>query len=101
MERKYSVAEIDALRRAVDNQYLWGRYSGPRGDGCSGSFKETDKAKVVEERVRTYMLAGITAEDLLAEEKERDRAHDEMMAKYRDAQGTSPGTAETGTGSGA
>ncbi len=73
MERKYSVSEIDALRRAVDNKYLWGRYHGPRGGlECSISYKEADKAVVVEARVRTYMLAGFTAEDLLQEEKERE-----------------------------
>ena len=28
-ERAYTVKELDALRRVVENRYNWGRYSGP------------------------------------------------------------------------
>lgn len=66
--RKYSVQEIDELRHLVENQYLWGSYSGPSqfsNGGMSRSYSETEKAKVVEEQVRTWMLAGKTAKDLM------------------------------------
>lgn len=79
MARKYSVSEIDALRQAVENQYLWGRYQGPvlshgggASYGMSRSYMETDKATVVEDRVRTFMLAGLTAQDLYAQERDRE-----------------------------
>lgn len=70
MARKYSVDEIDALRNAVNNRYLWGNAKGPfcvtegGGSYSSRSFNETDRVKTVEEQVRTYMLAGITGPDL-------------------------------------
>lgn len=35
----------------------------------SRSYEEEQKAAVVEQQVRTYMLAGITADDLMASEK--------------------------------
>ena len=69
VDRKYSVQEIEKLRRAVDNQYLYGRYRGPSLGRCwSWPYNEAEKAKIVEERVRTHLLAGHTAEDLLASE---------------------------------
>lgn len=73
-ERKYSVTEIDALRRAVDNKYLWGCYSPPQTAGArlSRSYKEEEKAAAVEQRVRTHMLAGHTADDLYASENNND-----------------------------
>ena len=97
MERKYSVAEIDALRKVVEQKWLWGRYSGPprfprnvtpqtpytdKFGNSYGSpievpwgvssrvYKETEKTAAVEQLVvRTHMLAGHTAEDLLASEQ--------------------------------
>lgn len=80
-ERKYSVAEIDRMRAAIDYQWLWGgrmselepsrfevvnedgpvSYSGGR---CSRSYKEDEKTKCVEEMLRTYMLAGVEPEEL-------------------------------------
>lgn len=67
-ERRYTVAEIDALRRAVDEKWLFGslaRAFGPSGGSLmSRSYREEEKAKAVEERVRTHMLAGHTAADL-------------------------------------
>lgn len=80
-ERAYTVQEIDALRRVVENKELWGRYSGPIdksvtktnpdgswqtfSTGFSKSFKRDELTRIVEERVRTYMVAGLTATDLL------------------------------------
>lgn len=68
-ERKYSVLELDALRSAVDNKYLWGSYSELGSGGSSRCFQEEERVKVVEEQVRTHMLAGHTAEDLIASER--------------------------------
>lgn len=62
---KYTVAEIDSLRRVMDNKYLYGCYNPQFYDnGCiSRSYREEEKVKVVEEWVRTAMLAGHRAED--------------------------------------
>lgn len=64
MERKYSVHEIDDLRQVVENKYLFGVYRGPSGSCSSRCYREPEKTTVVEEQVRTWMLAGVTAEDL-------------------------------------
>jgi hypothetical protein len=83
-ERKYSVSEIDALRQAVRNKYIWGSYRGSQAlmsvmkDGAcysdssmmSRAFNETEMIGSTEEMVRTHMLAGHTAEDLLASEQQ-------------------------------
>ena len=74
-ERAYTVAELDALRRAVETKWLWGSYC-PQWSGTTGmsrSYNEQDKAKSVEELVRTHMLAGHTAEDLYASERSAER----------------------------
>lgn len=84
-ERAYTVQEIDALRRVVENDELWGRYSGPIdtsvtttnpdgswqtvSTGCSRAYKPHELAMTVQYRVRTYMLAGLTAADLLESER--------------------------------
>lgn len=68
MERAYTVAEIDALRNAAGNKWLWGSYRGPRGDGCSRSYQEAERVRCVEDMVRTHMIAGHTAADLYASE---------------------------------
>lgn len=67
IERSYTVQEIDALRRACWNKYLWGFYrESTSDDGPSRSYNESKAAKIIEEQVRTWMLAGKTANDLLA-----------------------------------
>ncbi len=66
---RYSVAELDALRRCVEMKYLYGTYDCPQNGGMSRCFIANEKEKAVEERVRTHMLAGHTAEDLLASER--------------------------------
>lgn len=68
-DRSYTVAEIDALRRAVENQFLWGTYHCPQQNGISRSYTEAEKVRTVEERVRTWMLAGKTAQDLYDSER--------------------------------
>lgn len=66
-ERKYSVREIASLRSAVENKYLYGSYTG--GTGMSRTYMASEKENAVEQRVRTHMLAGHTAEDLYASER--------------------------------
>lgn len=68
-ERSYTVRELDDLRSVVERKWLYGSY-GFR-DGCSRSYNEVEKTKCVEELVRTHMLAGHTAQDLLASERPR------------------------------
>lgn len=68
-ERKYSVSEINALRRAVENKWLWGSYGNIGVSGTSRPYLEEEKTKAVEEIVRTHMCAGHTAEDLCASEQ--------------------------------
>ena len=68
-QRSYTVHEIDALRHRVETKYLFGRYGQMGGNGVSRSFMEADKQRAVEEQVRTWMLAGKTAQDLLDSEK--------------------------------
>lgn len=67
--RKYSVAEIDALRHAYGNKYLWGSFSLRPQGGFSRSYKEEEKVSIVEQYVRIAMIAGITADELYASEK--------------------------------
>lgn len=80
-DRRYTVAEIDALRRAVANKYLWGFYSGPpeATHYSSRNFKEADMEKIVEERVRTHMLAGHTAEELTASDNDQRIEHGRLL----------------------
>jgi hypothetical protein len=71
-ERKYSVSELHDLRIVVGHKWVWGAYNpqpAPGGSGLSRSYNAAEKATAVEEMVRTHMLAGHTAEDLIASEK--------------------------------
>ena len=69
----YSVAEVEALRQAVEQKYLFGAYRPhrlfPGSQLVSRTYIEPEKTVVVEERVRTHMLAGHTAEDLYQSEE--------------------------------
>ena len=68
MERAYTVKELDALRETVRRKIEWGTYGQP-GPMASGFCQAQPTLAVrVEEQVRTHMLAGHTAEDLIASE---------------------------------
>lgn len=70
-ERKYSVSEINALRSAAETLLLWGTLNQSARNGqMSRGFRPEEKATAVEEMVRTYMMAGVTADDLYADERE-------------------------------
>lgn len=65
--RAYTTREIDELRTLCENKYLYGafrpNFSG-HGQIFSRSYKEADKVTAVEEMVRTYIAAGLTAKDI-------------------------------------
>lgn len=65
-ERAYTVAEIDRMRDAVEHRLVFGYSIGDPHSGVmtSASYNGERMAKCVEERLRTYMLAGIEPEDL-------------------------------------
>lgn len=68
--RTYTVQEIEDLRRAVDNKFLFGSYKIRTVGNTSRPYHEADKVVIVEEKVRTFMLAGLTADDLRRSESE-------------------------------
>lgn len=72
-ERAYTVREIDALRQACETRWLYGttNLSGRGGGFCSRQYRSEEKDAGVEQMVRTYMVAGITADDIYAEDKTR------------------------------
>lgn len=67
-EKAYTLKEIEDLRRLCNNKYCFGWYVIPENlpkDGYWGrSYQEKDKIFAVEEMVRTFMIAGLTAEDV-------------------------------------
>lgn len=65
MSRAYTVHEINALRQACENKWLFGTACIPPRPCTSRAFREEEKTRCVEELVRTYMIAGLTAGDLL------------------------------------
>lgn len=81
MERAYTLGEIERLRSVVRLRQIEGWFRGnpetqaqrnlksPRA--CWGGYRvPSDLDIMVEEHVRTYMTAGLTADDLLEEERE-------------------------------
>ena len=67
-ERKLTVIEVDELRNVCENIYLYGSAILDSGS-MSRVFQERDMVVAVEEMVRTYILAEITAKDLIEEAK--------------------------------
>lgn len=69
-QRKYSVAEIEGLRRVLRNEYIWGNYHGhTAGRTQHRAVYAAEMDRAVEEQVRTHMLAGHTSNDLLESER--------------------------------
>lgn len=69
MSRKYSVEEIDRMRRAVEYMVMWGEKIGtpwPEGvsSRTSGTFSGNEVTERTEARLRTYLLAGTDPEEL-------------------------------------
>ncbi len=74
-ERSYTVKEIDELRSVVEQRWLFGTSVVPdTRSQMSRSYQEDEKTRCVEELVRTYMLAGKTADDLRKEDTERAKS---------------------------
>lgn len=67
--RRYTVAEIDELRRAVETRWLYGT-SVIQPDGTfSRQYMAGEKESAVEKLVRTHMLAGHVAKDIYEADK--------------------------------
>ena len=62
-QRRYSVAELDALRQVAEMRYLYG--TTVWDEGMSRCYMEQDRIRAVEELTRTYMLAGFAAQDIV------------------------------------
>ena len=62
----YTVQEIDALRRVCGDRFVYGTFRPKDTAGrMSMPYIANEKVIAVEEMVRTYMAAGVTAEDIL------------------------------------
>jgi len=71
-KRRYTVAEIDELHEVLRTKYLFGRYHhDPLKDEIvwSRTYNETDMLRSVGVALRTHMIAGHTAQDLIDSEK--------------------------------
>ena len=78
VERRYTVQEIDELREACRDRYLFGTtYFEFDSSGVLNGrpYREKEMIVAVEEMVRTYMLARVTAKQIFEE--------DERVAKQR------------------
>lgn len=64
MERSYTVSEIDALRSACEIRWVFGTTAFSTKPRFGRLYSEKEKSVAVEQLVRTYMLAGITAQDI-------------------------------------
>lgn len=77
-DRKYTVSEIDALRECCRHKWIWGAYFytpvSKSGGRTSRPYQQQDLDRGVEEMVRTFMIAGITIEDIRAEFYETEHA---------------------------
>lgn len=67
MSKPYTVREIDALRTACEARWLfgttdWGQHLSSR------SYRPEERDRGVEEMLRTYIMAGIRADEIYAED---------------------------------
>jgi hypothetical protein len=67
-ERAYTVSEIDELRRACEQRWLYGTTCITTNDWGRG-YRGNEKDIGVEQMVRTFMVGGIVAEDIYAEDQ--------------------------------
>lgn len=69
-ERAYTVSEIDDLHEVCRQRYLFGTTKPREGTGSynSRSYNEVEMEKVLTQRMRQYMNAGVTADDIRAED---------------------------------
>lgn len=73
VSRRYTVREIDELRVACGERYLFGttyfEFDATGATSWSRTYREKEAVVAVEGMVRTYMLAGITAKQIWEEDK--------------------------------
>lgn len=93
VERKYSVSEIHDLRVLAKNHIIWGwnqpfvsKYQrrdalGQRG-WSSGSYDPDQVDQQAERLIRTWMMAGITADKIREEERERHIQKDKGILEH-------------------
>jgi hypothetical protein len=79
IDRKYSVQEIDSMRRWLRNTEI---YLASHNSGLGFKWDELDRN--VEDKLRTYMMAGIDPKDIEDQYKRMVSAHQAAMK----AQGT-------------
>lgn len=70
-ERKYSVAEIDRMRAAISATFPCSWVF--KGDGSPGR-REPDYSAQIEDRLRTYMLAGVDPDELAPPDPPQENA---------------------------
>jgi len=81
IERSYTVREINDLRETVKTYLMWGSYIGPYliKSQMSNAYNSNDLDKKVEEQVRTHMMAGHIAKDLIDEGYRTLKEHIKMF----------------------
>lgn len=70
--KTYTVQEIALLRQACEQRWLFGTNRIGPGTQMSRTYLSEEKDRGVEEMVRTYIAAGITAEDLWRADNPQD-----------------------------
>lgn len=78
-ERKYSVSEIDELRKACLERAKYGTTHYPTQDSCA-SWHGDEPERRAEDQLRTYMLAGVTADEI---REEGQRRGEKLLARLR------------------
>lgn len=72
MTRSYTVKELDDLRSVVRDRLLFGTSSNKGGGRTSRPYYGERLIQEVEEAVRTHMMAGHTAQDILDEDRNKE-----------------------------
>lgn len=75
MGRIYTVKELDDLRRVVEDRILFGSCVSNGESRVSGSYRESDLQIAIEEQVRTHMIAGHRAQDLIEADTPKEGAN--------------------------
>lgn len=71
IETRYTVAEIDRIRAAGGCMC--------RLQGYGTTYNQADRQKEIEERARTYLIGGVTADEVEAHWKEIDAAFNKAL----------------------
>ena len=71
MSRAYTIEEIDDLREVLRDRIVWGTCCREAIAGSSGSYRRDEMERTAEDQLRTAMLAGHTADDFRAADRER------------------------------